>query len=114
MVKIFLCYPVFFVLIGIATTALAQILLKKGSSFDILGSKWLVYLSMSLFAYSISFLSYYLALQHYDISKISPIMMASIVSIVALYGFFVGEHFNLSKLSGIILAVISVYLISKS
>ena len=106
--------PLAFVLIGIATTASAQIFLKIGSSYDLFKLKWLFYLILSLTSYSVSFLSYYLALRYYDISKISPIMMASVVLIVAVYGFSVGESCNLSKVFGIILGVISIYLISHS
>jgi drug/metabolite transporter (DMT)-like permease len=106
--------PISFVIIGIASTSLAQILLKFGSSFDVLSKKWIISLFMSLLTYSISFLSYYLALRFYDITKISPVMMASTVSIVALYGFSVGENMNFSKLIGILLAILSIFLISKS
>ncbi len=106
--------PVLFVIIGIAATSLAQILLKIGSSSTIFSKGWIVFLLVSLITYSISFVCYYLALKFYNITKISPIMMASTVSIVAAYGFLAGENINLSNIMGIFLAIFSIVLISKS
>jgi drug/metabolite transporter (DMT)-like permease len=103
-----------FVILGIISTAVAQIFLKRSSSYEILGTNWILCLFLSLSSYAISFLTYYLALRYYDISKISPIMMASIVSLVAVYGFYAGEQFNFTKLFGIVLAAVSVFLISRS
>ena len=106
--------PIVYVVIGIIITSAAQIFLKIGSSFEIFKAKWSLYLFLSLLCYSISFLSYYLALMYFDISKISPVMMASIISIVALYGFLTGETLNLLRIIGIILAIISIIFISRS
>jgi drug/metabolite transporter (DMT)-like permease len=106
--------PILFVFLGIITSAVAQIFLKIGSSFELFKFKWFLQLGFSLFSYAIAFFSYYLALRYYDISKISPIMMASIVSIVAIYGFLSGESFTYSKVFGIILSGVAIFLISKS
>jgi len=95
-------------------SAAAQIFLKIGSSFRVLKFEWLLYLFLSLCCYAIAFLGYYLALRYYEISKISPVMMASIVAIVAIYGFLSGERFNLPKLFGIALAIVSIIMISRS
>ena len=103
-----------FTIVGIITSALAQIFLKRGSLYEILELKWLISISLSLFSYFVAFIAYYLALKHYEISKISPIMMASIVSIVALYGILNGEHVSIMKLCGILLAVCSVYMLTWS
>ena len=102
-----------FVLLGILTSAAAQILLKIGSSSDIYKMQWFLYLFVSLFFYAISFLSYYLALRYYDISKIGPVMMISVVSLVTLYGFYAGEPFSFLKLTGIILAIVSIIIITQ-
>jgi drug/metabolite transporter (DMT)-like permease len=106
--------PILYVVFGIIITAAAQILLKIGSSFEILKSKWIMYLFLSLCCYSLSFVAYYLALRYYDISKISPIMMSSIICIITVYGFFSGEQINLSRLFGIVIAIISIIFIYKS
>lgn len=106
--------PITYVAAAIITTVSAQIFLKIAGSHHTFELKWFFYIFLSLFSYSIAFFGYYMALKYFDISKISPVMMASIVSLVALYGFAVGESFNHLKLSGIILAIISIFLISKS
>ncbi len=106
--------PALYVVLGIFITAAAQILLKMGSSFEILKPKWFIYLFFSLTCYSVSFVAYYLALRYFDISKISPIMMSSIICIITVYGFFSGEQINLSRLFGIAMAIISIVFIYKS
>jgi drug/metabolite transporter (DMT)-like permease len=106
--------PILFVVVGIACTSIAQILLKIGSSFNIMSGKWMLFLLISLFTYAVSFLCYYLALKFYDITKISPVMMVCTVSIVALYGFLIGENMNALRLIGIVLAIISIIFISQS
>jgi drug/metabolite transporter (DMT)-like permease len=106
--------PILFVFFGIITSAAAQIFLKIGSSFELFQFRWYLHLVFSLLSYAIAFFSYYLALKYFDISKISPIMMASIVSIVAIYGFLSGESFTYSKIFGIILSFVAIFLISKS
>jgi drug/metabolite transporter (DMT)-like permease len=106
--------PSVYVVVGIFITAAAQILLKIGSSFEMLKSKWLLYLFLSLCCYALSFIAYFLALRSYDISKISPIMMSSIICIITVYGFLSGEQINMSRLFGIALAIISIFFIYKS
>jgi len=103
-----------YVIIGIITTAIAQILLKRGGALETFKINWLIFIFLSLFFYAMSFISYYIALKHHDISTIQPIMMVSIVTLITLYGFTVGEGFNYSKLSGILLAILSIFLILKS
>lgn len=106
--------PTWYVILGILTTVAAQIFLKIAGSYELFKVKWLLFIFSSLFSYGLSFLSYYLALTCFDISKISPIIMASCVTLIALYGFVTGEPFNQMKLSGIVLAIISIFLIAKS
>lgn len=106
--------PSLFVILGIATTALAQIILKSGSSFDVLSRKWILYLGLSLSSYGISFVSYYLALKFFEITKVAPIMMVSTLGLVALYGFWSGESFNPVKLCGILMAIMAIIFIVRS
>lgn len=106
--------PVFYILIGILITASAQICLKIGSSLETFKVRWFSYLFLSLVCYFLSFVSYYLALKYYEISKVSPIMMAGIISLISLYGFLAGETFSILRLLGILLAILSIILISNS
>jgi drug/metabolite transporter (DMT)-like permease len=106
--------PILYVVIGIFITAAAQILLKIGSSFEILKAQWLLYLFLSLCCYSISFVAYYFALRYFDISKISPIMMSSIICIITVYGFLSGEKINSLRLLGIVISIIAITFIYKN
>jgi drug/metabolite transporter (DMT)-like permease len=106
--------PAYYVIIGIIITAAAQILLKIGSSFEILKFQWLLYLFLSLCCYFISFIAYYFALRYFDISKISPIMMSSIICIITVYGFMSGEKINSLRLLGIIISIIAIIFIYKN
>lgn len=106
--------PKTYIILGIISTATAQILLKVASSHGAMQVKWAISLSLSLVAYAVSFLTYYMALKFFDISKVQPIMMASILSIIALYGFAVGEDFNRLRLAGVLLSIVSIVLITKS
>ena len=106
--------PVIYVILGIVTTVAAQIFLKVGGQCELLKLKWFLFIAASLSSYALSFLTYYMALSHFDISKISPIIMASCVALITLYGFFAGESFNLLKLLGVLTALASIILLSKS
>lgn len=106
--------PKTYVILGIISTALAQILLKVASAHGVMQLKWAISLSLSLLAYAVSFSTYYMALKYFDISKVQPIMMASILSIIALYGFAAGEDFNRLRLAGVLLSILSIVLITKS
>lgn len=103
-----------YVIVGILATAIAQISLKISSAHKVMHFKWTMWLLLSLIVYAVSFLSYYMALKSFDISKIQPIMMAGIIAIIALYGYATGEDFNRLRLAGVMLAVMSIVLISKS
>ncbi len=106
--------PIIYVVLGIVTTVAAQIFLKIAGSYELFRQKWLLFIFFSLFSYGLSFLTYYLALTYFDISKISPIIMASCVVLIALYGLTIGEPFNPFKVIGIVFAITSIFLLSKS
>ena len=106
--------PKLYVIIGIFTTAIAQISLKQSGGMDHFQLAWFLFIFFSITFYLMSFVSYYFALRSFDISTVQPIMMVSIVALITLYGFFAGENFNLYKVSGIIMACLSIVLISKS
>jgi drug/metabolite transporter (DMT)-like permease len=106
--------PIVYIVIGISTSVAAQILVKIAGQQHMFTMKWFLYIFLSLSSYSIAFVGYYMALKYFDISKAGPIMMASTVALIALYGFATGEPFNHLKLSGIVLAIIAICLIFKS
>lgn len=107
-------HPAYFVMTGIAMTALAQIILKIGSALEIMKMKWVFYLALSVCCYAVSFVAYYLALRYFHISKIAPLMMAGTVVIVTIYGFFTGEPLGAPRILGIMLAILSLFFIYHS
>ena len=106
--------PRLYVIIGIVTTVIAQISLKRAGVEQQFVLGWYGWLSLSVVFYAMSFVSYYFSLRYYDISTVQPIMMVSIVAMITLYGFFAGESFNYYKFAGIIVSVLSIFLISKA
>lgn len=103
-----------FSVVLVFTNSAAQIFLKMGSAFRPFSVQWLVFFSSSLVFYFFSFFGYSFLLKFVDISKISPVMMVGTSSLIALYGYGIGEPFGLRKMVGIVLAVFSVLLISRS
>ena len=106
--------PKLYVIIGVLTTAIAQISLKLAGGVEQLKISWFIFIFISITFYLISFVSYYFALRHFDISTVQPIMMVSIVALITLYGLITGESFNFYKILGISIACLSIFLISKS
>jgi len=106
--------PRFFVILGIFSSAAAQIFLKRGSGYDALRFTWVVYIFSSLILYCVAFFCYYIALKYYEISMIATIMMISILALIALYGLVVGENLNYQRVIGIVLAIASIYLVGRS
>jgi len=105
--------PKIFVVVGIISTVCAQVFLKHSGAEEFLKTKWVIFLSLSIIFYAVSFVSYYLALKSFEISMVQPIMMASIIVLITIYGYFAGEQFNSYKISGILLACVSILLITK-
>ena len=106
--------PIAYIVAGIVSTSIAQIGLKIGSSYDVLSKRWLAFLCASAITYLVSFVCYYLALRHYDVSKISPIMMIGTMLIITAFGFFSGENINGMRIIGIVLAVSCIIVMSNS
>ncbi len=106
--------PVTYVIAGIVSTSIAQIGLKIGSSSDVLSRRWLAYLCASAITYLVSFVCYYLALKHYDVSKISPIMMIGTMLVITIFGVHSGENINGTRVAGILLALACIVVMSRS
>lgn len=106
--------PVAYIVAGIVSTSIAQIGMKIGSSSDVLSNRWLAYLCGSAITYLISFVCYYLALKHYDVSKVSPIMMIGTMLIITVFGLYSGENINGMRVMGIVLAISCIVVMSIS
>ena len=97
--------------VGAVLTALAQISLKKTSSFANYSREWILFLLLSLVFYGVAFFNYMYLLKQFPISKIYPIMTIVAILIITVYGFLIGETINLRHLIGVGLGLGSVYLL---
>lgn len=99
--------------LGVLTSALAQIMLKKSSSFFFLKEyNFFFYFVLGGLFYVVSFGIYAYALKIFDLSKISPVMTIGTMLLVVLAGIFVfREDISSRQLLGIALGVVSIALI---
>jgi len=99
------------VLVGIVFSALAQICMKKATTIDVKTFGWFMVLSLSMFCYALSFLSYYFALKSFPVSKVGPVMTVGVVALVVLLGTALGEVITLKQVAGLVLSICSILLI---
>jgi drug/metabolite transporter (DMT)-like permease len=97
--------------VGAVLTAIAQIGLKKTSTFDNWSRPWFLFMLLSIALYGIAFFNYLYLLRQFPISKIYPIMTVVVILIITAYGFLIGETINLRHMFGIALGIGSVYLL---
>lgn len=96
---------------GIICSSAAQICMKLATSHEVLRLPWVSLIFLSIFSYSLSFLMYYLALKHFPISRVSPIMTVGVVMLVVLFGVFAGEVLSLQQILGILLGILAIILL---
>jgi drug/metabolite transporter (DMT)-like permease len=99
------------VVMGVLTSASAQIMLKRATQFEILTKAWFLYIFLSVFLYFISFALYFYILRVFPISKIYPVMTICVIILITSYGFFIGEHIPIKQMVGLVLGMCSIYLI---
>ena len=63
-----------YVMGGILFSSLAQVCLKRATSYEGNWIWWVLYMGASALSYLLAFAAYYLALRYFSISKIAPIM----------------------------------------
>jgi len=103
--------PPILVLIAVIATALAQVLLKEASYFEIKTSTWLVYMGLSAIVYALSFVLYSQILKYYPLNKIYPIMTVAQILLVTAYGLSIGEAINGRHALGLACGMLAIYLI---
>jgi drug/metabolite transporter (DMT)-like permease len=96
--------------VGAVVTAVAQIGLKKTSTFENWSRPWFLFLFLSIVLYGIAAFNYLYLLRQFPISKIYPIMTVVIILVITVYGFLTGESITLRHLFGIALGMGAVYL----
>ena len=103
-----------YVIGGILFSSLAQVCLKRATSYEDNQTWWLVYVASSVLSYGLAFAAYYLALRHFSISRVAPIMTVGVIVIVVAYGVLAGETITTRHAAGIVLGVLAILLIVSS
>jgi hypothetical protein len=103
--------PTVLVILGMLATALAQVLLKKASYFEIRTSAWLAYMAMSAASYAFSFILYSRILKYFELNKIYPAMTIGQIMLVTVYGLMIGEIISGRHALGLLFGIIAIYLI---
>jgi drug/metabolite transporter (DMT)-like permease len=98
--------------IGIAASALAQVLLKKAAVFSFSDALFYVYFCCAGLSYVVSFGLYAVILKYFPISKISPVMTLGTMALVLATGvLFFKEIITVKQIIGIALGIIAILLI---
>jgi hypothetical protein len=103
--------PSILVVIAVLATALAQVLLKKASYYEIQTTEWLLYMGISAFTYALSFVLYSRILKYYALNKIYPAMTVGQIMIVTVVGLLIGEAVGGRHALGLMFGAVSIYLI---
>lgn len=103
------------VILGILTSGLAQIMLKKSSSFGFFKDyNFFVYFILGGFFYVISFGTYAYVLKIFSIGKISPVMTIGTMLLVVIAGSLLfKESITSRQMIGVVLGLVSIILIIK-
>ena len=103
--------PLILVLIGIATTAIAQVLLKKAADFEVRTSSWIIWIGLSALSYALSFVLYSRILKYFALNKIYPAMTIAQILVITVLGLWMGEAIGGRHVLGLLFGVLSIYLI---
>jgi multidrug transporter EmrE-like cation transporter len=103
--------PALLVLVGILATAVAQVMLKKASGFEVRTSSWIVWMGLSAISYTLSFVAYSRILKYFALNKVYPAMTVAQIVIITLYGLWVGEAVGTRHALGLVFGVVAIYLI---
>lgn len=103
--------PLMLVLMAIFATAFAQILLKKASFYEIKTVSWILFMGVSAFSYTASFILYSRILKYYALNKIYPAMTIVQIILITLYGLSIGEPIDGRHALGLLFGILSIYLI---
>ena len=76
--------PPLLIVIGILTTAVAQVLLKKASAFDVRTSAWIIWMGLSAASYAVSFVAYSRILKYFALNKVYPAMTVAQIIVITL------------------------------
>lgn len=103
--------PSVLVVIGMFSTALAQVLLKKASFYDVKTAWWLTFFGASGAMYVMSFVLYAYILKFYPLNKIYPVLTVGQILLVTFFGVLLGEVVATRHAVGLLFGVVAIYLI---
>ena len=95
----------------ILATALAQVLLKRASFYEIRTATWFVFMALSAGSYVLSFIAYSQMLRFYALNKAYPLTTVAQIVLVTMYGLAIGEAIGLRHALGLLLGGVAIYLI---
>lgn len=93
------------VVVGVLTSAAAQLLIKRAAAHALLSPAWIAWMSASGVSYAASFVLYSVVLRRFSISVISPVMTVSVMCTVVLAGVLMGETLGVRQWAGLVLGV---------
>jgi multidrug transporter EmrE-like cation transporter len=103
--------PAVLVVVGILTTAVAQIMLKKASAFEIRTPSWALWMTLSAVSYTVSFVAYSRILKYFPLNKIYPAMTIAQIVVITLVGLWMGEAIDGRHALGLAFGALAIYLI---
>jgi multidrug transporter EmrE-like cation transporter len=103
--------PPLLVVVGILTTAVAQVMLKKASDYAVQSTPWILWIGLSGAMYVLSFALYSIILKHFALSKIYPAMTVAQIAVITVIGVAMGESIGGRHLLGLAFGAIAIYLI---
>jgi len=103
--------PALLVVVCILATALAQILLKRASYFEVRTTTWLIFMGLSAGSYVLSFVAYSQMLRYYALNKAYPLTTVAQILLVTAYGVAIGEVIGMRQALGLVLGGVAIYLI---
>ena len=103
--------PSVLVIVGVFTTAIAQVFLKKAAEFEIRTSSWILWMGMSAASYAISFVLYSRILKYFALNKIYPTMTVAQIVVITICGLIMGEAIGARHALGLGFAAVAIYLI---
>ena len=95
----------------IVATAVAQILLKRASFFEVRTTAWFAMMALSAGFYVTSFVAYAQVLRFYALNKAYPLTTVAQIVLVTMYGLAIGEAIGLRHALGLLLGGVAIYLI---
>jgi drug/metabolite transporter (DMT)-like permease len=100
-------------ILAIALTASAQILVKLASAAELRSSKWMSLIASSLLVYGIAFIVYSSAVRTFPITVAGPVSTIAVMVIVCIAGVCLGEVMTMKQCLGILFGLVAVVLLVK-